>query len=326
MWITKASIQTEANQVEALADKHAKKMASTVTSAINITRDNQKVSELQEYVESLNIQAAGDQIGELLQGKGLPPDNKSFYDEFVATVEDAGNMAVSTLPTTLATTATFTVVNPYVTGWINNYTPQLITEINETTRKAIYQTITDGLNQKKHPRTVARDIKEIIGLTENQAKAVVNYRMQLEAGKNLSGIQPAVARRIGLRDQKMIERHFENKYLTAQQIDKMVERYRDSLVRLRSETIARTESFRAMNEGRQLAWEDFVRQGVIEENNIRRFWSTARDDRVRPEHVAIPKMNKEGVGLREPFKTPSGNVMNPPFGVNCRCVSVVRVG
>jgi uncharacterized protein with gpF-like domain len=94
---------------------------------------------------------------------------------------------------------------------------------------------------------------------------------------------------------------------------------------MRADTIARTESFRAVEMGEQLSWESAVQDGLVEVGDIVRKWVTARDDRVRPEHAAIPKMNKDGVGLREPFKTPSGPVMQPPFGVNCRCSVVYRI-
>jgi hypothetical protein len=328
VWIDKARENKQAEAVANAADKHAEAMVAAIIAAAERTRADVKLTELQSYIESLNIQAAtaaAEQLSERLQGIGTESGARSFYDEFTATVADGGASAVAVLPSALASQATFEVVNPYVSAWINNYRPQLIREITDTTREAIHQTIMDGLRDKKHSTAVARSVREIVGLTAQQASAVNNYRAQLEAQSNLQGMTPATQRLIGLRDQKTVARHLREGHLTQERIDAMVGRYRDNLIKLRANTIARTESFRAMNEGRQLAWEQFARDGLMEESKMRRYWVTARDDRVRPEHRAIPRMNPEGVGLKEPFRTPSGLVMNAPLDVACRCVVIMRL-
>jgi hypothetical protein len=51
----------------------------------------------------------------------------------------------------------------------------------------------------------------------------------------------------------------------------------------------------------------------------RRVWIVTPDARLRPEHAAIPRMNPDGVGLDEPFRTPDGDFLNPPIDPNCRC-------
>lgn len=100
----------------------------------------------------------------------------------------------------------------------------------------------------------------------------------------------------------------------------MVQRYRERYLKHRSEVIARTETLRAANLGSYEAWRQAVEEGdLFTDAQVRRHWLTARDDRVRLDHRSIPGMNPGGVGMREPFKTPTGAVMIPPHEPNCRC-------
>ena len=61
--------------------------------------------------------------------------------------------------------------------------------------------------------------------------------------------------------------------------------------------------------------------------DVRRFWNTQGDERVRGSHMRIPRLNPKGRGLNSPFKTPLGDLLYPGDSqrgtaanvVNCRC-------
>lgn len=104
---------------------------------------------------------------------------------------------------------------------------------------------------------------------------------------------------------------------------RLVDRHRRQLVEHRAATIAATNATRLTNAGEQAAWEQGAREGVILPT-ARRFWRDAADERVREAHRRVSALNPNGVGLREPFRTPFGPVMFPPLEVNCRCRVVLK--
>lgn len=322
-----ASQREQIANKEAAADSAAKKLHGAFVDATGRLRDGFSVIATQRSLEGYDIATilnGADELSGYLLGKGLPPGFSSFEDYLIDALEKGGETGIEAMPPPIAAQATFNVINPLAVAWANDYIPKLIREISESTRDGIAEVLRYGMDSQLPPQTTARAIREMIGLTAKQSRAVINYRRQLEARSNLSGITPADRRLIGLRDQKTVNRHFREGHLTPERIDTMVDRYYKNLVNMRANAIARTEAFRAVEMGEQLAWEKAVKDGLIRESDVTRKWVTARDDRVRPDHAAIPRMNKDGVGLKEPFKTPTGLVMNPPYGVNCRC-SVVRV-
>jgi hypothetical protein len=77
-------------------------------------------------------------------------------------------------------------------------------------------------------------------------------------------------------------------------------------------------TLRASHHGQHESWKQATRQGVLPAT-ARRVWIVTPDARLRPEHAAIPRMNPDGVGLDEPFRTPDGDFLNPPIDPNCRC-------
>lgn len=249
----------------------------------------------------------------------------------------------------------FDAVNPATVEFIRAYRLNLIRQIDDVTREGVRQIIRDGLEHGQNPRTVARAVKERVGLTQSQAKAVANFRAELErfhlkrtAGDwNLGGkisraaggaqvyvidqhgnpVDKIMARRLrDFRFDRTLRRAMQTgEPLTPEQIDKMVAAYERKFLRFRAETIARTEALRAANAGEHQQWVQAVQRGVVEESRIRRHWLTAGDERVRLSHRQIPHMNQGGVMLNQPFRTPGGLVLTPPAAPNCRCTVTYRV-
>jgi len=240
-------------------------------------------------------------------------------------IGESGRATVGMMPTAAVLNAdfAFSSLSPATVDFINNYRFNLIRQVSEGTREAIRNKLRRDIVAGVNPRRTASAIRGSIGLTARQELAVDNYRRALEE------LDPQAL------DRKLRDRRFDGSVrraidrgrpLTRQQVDRMVDRYRERFVRHRAATIARTESMRAVTVGQQSAIRQMLAAGAIDETKVRRHWVFTRDKRTRIDHRLIPGMNEEGVGLSEPYVTPLGPMMFPrdPNGtaantVQCRC-------
>jgi hypothetical protein len=216
----------------------------------------------------------------------------------------------------------FDALNPQTVQHLQAYSLGLIQQIGGQTREGIRQALDAGYKAGQNPRDTARDIRDMIGLTDRQEQAVQNFRGMLKNG------HPDALQR------KLRDRRFDrsvkaavagDKTLASDKIDVMVKRYRERFLKYRAEAIARTESIRALNVGQQEAWRQMAAGGKIDAGLIRRIWLVAHDERACPRCRPIPKLNPQGVGLERPFQTPGGPVMMPPLHPSCRCTVFYRV-
>lgn len=253
----------------------------------------------------------------------------------------------------------FDALNPKVTQFLDKYELDLIVEIDDKTREGIRHIVNQGLKNGANPRDTARDVRQIVGLTERQAAAVGAYRKQLQtfhekksasrmnlggkvsraaggaqtfavdgSGKPLDGIFDRRLR--DFRYDKQLQAAMDSgKPLTPQQIDKMVEAYARKYRRYRSEMIARTESLRATNAGILASWQQAAQAGLVDEEAMRKTWLTAKDERTCPICLPMPALNRgaEGYGihLNVQFNTGHGyGVQMPPLHPACRCTIFIR--
>jgi uncharacterized protein with gpF-like domain len=120
--------------------------------------------------------------------------------------------------------------------------------------------------------------------------------------------------------------------LTPDQIDKLLTRYKDSLLKLRGESIARTESIQSLNRSQFEAIKQASDMGAMKNKQAKKEWDTAGDSRVRHSHAA---MNGQVVELDQPFVSPSGALMMFPGDISlgapaeeiihCRCKWKLKV-
>ena len=248
----------------------------------------------------------------------------------------------------------FDKLNPRLVTWLQTYSLGLIKQIDDQTKEAIRDKLIVGMTDGKNPVAVARQVKGAIGLTDRQAKAVANYRKELETfhlktkatGYGLGNQIDRVNGRqvfkpdedgtpkdgIDLRrlrdfryDGQLQQAMTSGKPLTPAQIDKMVAAYERKYLRHRSETIARTEALRTTNFGVQDAWRQAIEAGKANETLVRRKWKVAYDERTCEVCSPVPGLNpKKGVKFDQPFATPKGPVMLPPLHPNCRCTVFLR--
>ena len=118
-------------------------------------------------------------------------------------------------------------------------------------------------------------------------------------------------------------------------IDRMAARYSDRLLALRGETIARTETLKALNAGRQEALDQLIENpnnDVRAEDVVRAWDSTGEDGRTRQSHLDADKQDPVPQGV--PFIVGGYSMMYPGDSsmgappsetINCRCYSDIRI-
>jgi hypothetical protein len=327
--------------IEALAASYEPKIAKAV---LALLEQQGKALDLDKLAAALASGNVGVVMSMLVETFG------TLSDALEDAIWAGGLAAAAAVNTATVGGATFVFhrLNPFLVDWMQNYTLGLIREISAGTREAVRQQITAGIQSGAGPIAQARQIKQVVGLTKTQAQAVANFRAELESFhlKNTAGgwkLGGQISRRNGRQvfavgedgkpqdgilsrrlrdfrfDGKLKAAMSSGKPLSPSQIDTMVSAYARKYRRYRSETIARTESMRAMNMGAQEAWRQAIVTGKVSELQVRRFWKVARDERLCETCSPVPKMNKDGVMMGEPFKTPKGPLTLPPMHPNCRC-------
>ena len=325
--INKISEREQFNQVRAAADKLEPKIRRAFLRAVKEVQGTINMTALATALESGNLNGAlrivgVDRLIPLLQGQGMPIDENSFKEEWASTFSAGGNAAIAALPKAIQIGMSFTLVNPRAVETIDAMAGEAIVGITNNTRIAVRGVIRRGFTDRISPVKMAREIRQMVGLTDGMSQAVLNYRRGLE--DRIPGTQN---RRISGPDKQIVRRHIKHGGLTQKQINDLTAKYNVSLLNRRALNIARTETVRASNAGQNELWRQGIDQGYIK-RNARKKWLPTYDKRLRDNHRVIPSMNSGGVRVNAYFNTPTGPALSPPppnDAVNCRCgMALVR--
>lgn len=240
----------------------------------------------------------------------------------------------------------FNVTNPVANRRIEQLAGKKIVEITDDVREAAKETILHGYAAGRGPRDIALDLigrvnrhtggREggMVGLTGNQAAAARNFRQRLESG--VPG-EMAKALDMKLRDKRFdstVLKHIEaGKALPQDVINRMYGRYVDNALRLRGETISRTETGKAVHEAAHESFRQGLEKTGYSPDAVVRTWRSAGDRRVRDSHQEMDGQTVRG--LNTPFKTPAGALMMHPLDaslgagpeeiINCRCDEEINI-
>lgn len=239
---------------------------------------------------------------------------------------------------------TFDLTSPGVQAWLTANGGRLITGIVEDQRRMIVETIRAGVLAGQGPRQTALEIVGrigetgrrtggLVGLTADQAQYVRNARAALESGD--------AAQMRGYLDRKLRDKRFDGivkraikaaKPVAAADVQRIIARYADRLLKARGENIARTEVIGAFNAAREEAFRQAIAAGGLAPENVTGTWSATGDIRTRHTHMA---MNGQKRKFGQPFTSPSGARLMYPGDtslgapaseiINCRCMKVYRV-
>jgi len=251
----------------------------------------------------------------------LGPEYFAPLDEAVrATFAGGGIYMLDTLPmknprTGLELVIRFQGRNPRAESWVTERSSTLITRITDGQRETIRDMLSTAIGEGQGPRTTALDLVGrvdratgrrsggAVGLTDRDARAARKYRDGLAAeGRK------------------------------ADQVERMAEKYRSKLLKLRGETIARTETTAALNAGRQEGIAQLVESGEVPAENIEDEWQSSGNKNVRDSHEALDGTK---VPHGEPFVSELGSVMYYPGDtsqgalaedvINCVCYKAMTI-
>lgn len=338
-----------AEKLQALAEKAEPDVAKAIRDLL--------ISHLADIdMDALEAAARAGDVAEVMEVIGAtdPVKAQAVVEALQDAVWEGGKLIAQESKPLYEARFVFNRLNPALIRWLDTYTLELIRDIDDGTREAVRAALVKGMNAGDNPIQTAREIRQVVGLTERQAMAVLNFRRELESihtrrSVKAWGLGNQRSRRSGLdvleldedgrpkdgiehrrlRDQRydaQIRRAVESKNpLTPEQINTMVERYQERYIQHRARTIARTEALRATNVGVQEGWRQAINEGVLPERNVRKLWIVSDDERACPICAPIPRLNpKEGVMLEGRFRSPQGLISIPPVHPNCRCTTFVR--
>lgn len=277
-------------------------------------------------LDKLTELLAAHRLSDILAAIPLNKMADQMHDVFVQldTIhEDAANIAIGALDVQQSLLRPFDRLDPAVVRQLTTFRADMVREITAQTQEAIRQILFTSAYAWSTPAEMARDLRNVIGLTAQQAQAVVNYRGLAET------LDPAVLDR-ALRDARfdptMSRAIADNEPLETEKVDRMVERYASRYLDYRAKTIARTESLRAANLGAKAGVEQAVKRDIVTNAQVTRFWLIAMDEKTCPFCRSVPEMNPDGVGLDEPYDSSEGPVDGPADShPNCRCTETYSV-
>lgn len=294
-----------------------KKIAAAFLKAVEAMKGTIQMNKLTEALAAhdtngvLSVLALDQGFADALGGKGLAAGVESFRDALQATFAAGAKAAVNQLPSQISADLSFNMMNPEAIQHLASYDFGLIQQISGETKDAIRQILLRAFNEGGSPAQQARQIRDVIGLTANQEKAVANYRSFLENGQLKQTLTRAL--RDGRFDQSVLNAAAKNKPLAQGKIDQMVDRYQQRYLNYRAETIARTESIRASNKGQQEVWRQAQNQGLIASNQLR-VWITSGDDATCE---ICSSLDGQTAKIGEEF---DDGIMEPPDPhPSCRC-------
>jgi hypothetical protein len=259
---------------------------------------------------------------------GITEAAAHWGDAVVAAQQIAGQQASSWLGDQLDQLVSFDRTNHAAVAAMNEARVDAIRAVTNDTRETVRSIITDGVANGDNPRVIARDVREVIGLTPAQAGYVDNFRSELERGDwSAAGSRELIDGRWQRTFDRLARDGTE---LAPAQIDTMVQRYTDNMVTWRAETIARTEGLRAAHSGYQQGFQQAVNDGRVESHELIQTWKHTNHGRyARVDHE---RMNNQQRPFGVPFLSGSGALLmfpcdpDAPPGetINCRCIVTTR--
>lgn len=207
----------------------------------------------------------------------------------------------------------------------------------EDQKAAIRVVIEEGIAAGRGPRQTALDIVGRVGASGVREGGIVGLnepqtRAWLRAGDELDNLDGAYFTR-KLRDKRfdrLVSKAIKDgKPLSKADRDRILARYSDRLLKLRGDTIARTETIASFNAGREQGMRQLIDDGSVTADQVTKIWdSSGRDGRTRETHLLMEGQRKR---LDEPFVTPGGYRLNHPGDsslgapgsetISCRCLA-----
>jgi hypothetical protein len=283
-------------KILSIADGATERLATLWRDLFLNVRLRLRTGPLRDTLEAPNILEAQMHIAQAWEQAVEVPARRRLAVLGTDIVEAAGKAAVPHMQATTGQAAQFTTGLAETEQYIQQYIGTQIRDITQTSLTTVRRVLQDGWRTGTHPRVLARQLRDVVGLTPRQASAIARQQAKLTAQGR-----------------------------SAREVAKAGETLSKEALRQRALTISRTESLRFANAGAYRTTLESVRRGYVREDQVRRLWIFTQDQKCCEGCAAIPEMNEEGVGLYDEFNTPFGPVLLPPAHPNCRCGTTVRI-
>lgn len=224
---------------------------------------------------------------ELLPMDALIDAQDFFYREILAEVLDGGSRVKLPAIQKASIAFSFDRSRPEAANWASNNAGGMINNFNREQRETLRVLIQRASMGNLTVDGVTRELRNSIGLTEQQAEWVENRWQREFATRVRAGFSLVDAEALA---------------------DQASNRYYQQVLRYRAETISRTEILRASHEGRREAWAQGLEGGWIDPTYEQQ-WIASSDAC----EICLP-FNETRVPLGQRF--PAGD---PPLHPNCRC-------
>lgn len=257
-----------------------------------------------------------------------------------------GGMVAVALPVVVAANWGFDGRAIRAETWVSRAAGTLIEGITDEPRAAIREALRAGLEAGRNPRAVALDVVGridpiskrrtggLVGLNSQQTDWAIRARAELASGDPAQLAHYLTRQRRDKRFDAVVKRAIrDGKPLAAADVDRIAGRYKDRLLALRGENIARTEAINGLRAGRREGFQQLVDSGTVQADQITRSWDATLDSRTRPDHVAMDGQTVKGMDA--PYVAPDGSRLMYPGDtslgasaaqtVACRCFERVRV-
>jgi hypothetical protein len=249
-------------------------------------------------------------------GPAAPP---TILARLVRTFTASGTTGAEVLSDYLGVSVQFNAVDADAVIYARTQVGRLVVQVSDDVRATIRGIVAAGQEYGLPIRTQARLIHQTVGLPPNWSRAPANLAREIREGQAAA----ATSRRLSAVDKARIRSRIARGTVDDAFVREMSERYTHSLRRRRGLNIARTETMDAANTGQRESWRQAARDGQLP-RTARRDVVVTPDERLRVSHAEVPGMNPNGVGLDEPFDTPWGALMGPPWEPLCRCSETLR--
>lgn len=305
-------------RLERLLDSYEEEFRAAFLEYVRTVRSDAVMDEILDQLEAGNATGALSTIQRHVQSFG-----NSLPRVFVMAAEAAVAESLPLLPAGVA--ISFDPTNPRAADMMRRDRLALIRDFSEKQIISVRGALARSFDTGAGRIATAREIRGAIGLTANLDQAVQRYREILSGPPNQIG--EALSRDLRDRrfDRTVDAARRAGRKLTPQEVDRMVERYRERALQYRAEMIARTESTRVNSMAREEAFQQQIEQLGIPANRVTRVWNATQDQRTRDAHATMDGQRR---GLYNTFRDGEGNALQHPGDpaapartvINCRCV------
>lgn len=198
----------------------------------------------------------------------------------------------------------------------------MVTAITEESREALRLALEAGLSDGRNPTETALDVvgrvnpvtgkREggVIGLTTRQVETVEKARAGFRAGDKAAMKHYLTLKTRDKRFDRTVAKAIrEGTTLPAEKQAEIIRNLNNKNLKRRGDLVARTETMQALGTSRDVAMQQQIDAGKVQEENISKEWHTAGDKDVRYSHRAL---NRTTVKKSEPFITPRQNRLRYP--------------